>query len=379
MSLAIPIARALLVVASAWAIVGCRGHAKGGAPSSSASSGLPDLGPLANRPEVVARADDLAILGSRASGEEASRLLRRAADLRQRLWRIEGREADALEALELYAGVADKGGTDGCGARLDRALLEGELRADPSAAYRAVYHARVLATAAPCRDRADRTLAVLAAFRPLPNVLTEIERQARAEAGDGGAEDASPSPASVRIDRSGPVIVPTLSGQNLGPARITGIERYGARDAARIVVLVTRPTLFDVGFIPAGNQNPRLYVDIDGASYKGPLEYTVGGLVKRVRVGKRGKSTRVVLDLTSIVYRKVFYLPEPFRLVIDVLDRATCRHGARRVRDRPSHGASSGARSGSRRARSRRDGSRGSSREGRDPRHRPPGGAHFGS
>ena len=40
--------------------------------------------------------------------------------------------------------------------------------------------------------------------------------------------------------------------------------------------------------------------------------------MKRVRLGQRKDSTRVVLDLQESVYRKVFYLPEPFRLVIDV-------------------------------------------------------------
>ena len=37
-----------------------------------------------------------------------------------------------------------------------------------------------------------------------------------------------------------------------------------------------------------------------------------------MRVGKREKGTRVVLDLSAPAHRKVFYLPEPFRLVIDV-------------------------------------------------------------
>jgi N-acetylmuramoyl-L-alanine amidase len=305
--------RAMIVVAAA----GCGGHGSGVAPKSSSSAEAAELEVLGTRPEVVARADELAVAGSRASGAEASELTRRAADLRKRLWRLDGRETDALEALELYANVVDKGGDSACAARLDRALLEGELRADPSATYRAIYAARVLSSARECRDRADRALSVLAAWRPLPNVLTEIERQARSSAGDAGVVE--PTVGTVRMDPSGPVVVPTIAGQNLGPARITGVERYGAKDAARIVVFVTRPTLFDVGFIPAaGNKNPRLYVDVDGASYKGPLDFTVGGLVERVRIGKRGKSTRVVLDLTSSVYRKVFYLPEPFRLVIDV-------------------------------------------------------------
>ena len=61
--------------------------------------------------------------------------------------------------------------------------------------------------------------------------------------------------------------------------------------------------------LPAG---PYLRIEVLG------LTVDVGGLVERVRVGKQKDGTRVVLDLGQNVYRRVFYLPEPFRLVIDV-------------------------------------------------------------
>jgi N-acetylmuramoyl-L-alanine amidase len=52
----------------------------------------------------------------------------------------------------------------------------------------------------------------------------------------------------------------------------------------------------------------------------------VGGLVERVRQSRPGDvagragdpSTRIVLDLAGKAYRRIFYLPEPFRVVIDV-------------------------------------------------------------
>jgi len=115
--------------------------------------------------------------------------------------------------------------------------------------------------------------------------------------------------------------VPTLSAASArGPARITSIERYGARDAARIVVFMTHPTTFEVGFIgkQASDRGPRVFVDIARATYKGNTSFDVGGIVERVRVGHQPGATRIVLDLQSTVYRRVFYLPEPFRLVIDV-------------------------------------------------------------
>jgi len=317
-------ARALLVAAAL--LVGCH-PSKGTPPAPSASASAippPAHATLGARAEVVAEADALAVAGARAGGAAGASLTLAAANLRKRLWRVERREADALEAVELYRGLESGADDVACDARMDRALLEGELHADPSEAYRGVYRAQ-FAKNGKCGSRAEPVLATLAAFRPLPNVLAEIEREAGA--GDGGSADAAVAPAaSVRVDSNGPVVVPTLVGRELsGPARITSIERYGARDAARVVVFVTRPTLFEVGSLPAqgDKRGPRLYVDIDGASYKGRLEYAVGGLVERVRLGKRPKGTRVVLDLTSEVQRKIFYLPEPFRLVIDVSTRGT--------------------------------------------------------
>ncbi len=292
-------------------------------PTGSASASAQPRAPLSvlpSRAEAVAEADALAVAAGKASGNEATALSRSAAELRARLWRLEHREPDVLEALELYRGLESATGEGACLARLERALLEGEHKQSPAETYARAYRVKVGAESSACRERAENVLATLAAFRPLPNVLAEIDRQAGG--GDAGGADAGAARgANVRIDAHGPVVVPTLgAGKRAGPVRITNIERYGAKDAARVVVFVTHPTLFDVGFIPAEGaaRGPRLYVDIDGATYKGALEHKVGGLVERVRLGKREKGTRVVLDLAQAVHRKVFYLPEPFRLVIDV-------------------------------------------------------------
>jgi N-acetylmuramoyl-L-alanine amidase len=114
-------------------------------------------------------------------------------------------------------------------------------------------------------------------------------------------------------------VVPSVTAHSHEPARISSIERYGGEDAARVSVFVTRPTTFEVGVVAEQDgQPPRLFVDIHHASYAGKKSFDVGGLVQRVRVGAQKDATRVVLDLGRTVYRKVFYLPEPFRLVIDV-------------------------------------------------------------
>ncbi len=267
------------------------------------------------RAEAVALADSLALSGVRAEPAEGGRLTSMAARLRERLWRLERREADGLEAIELYDTVARTRPEEACEARVQQALLRGEIEQDPRVAYEGIYLQRARAGTGPCARRAAATLAVLAAFKPLPNVLADLDHEAAGERGQAARQ----KPAHATLDHQGAIVVPRVDSAPQGPLRITAVERYGSAEAARIVVNLTRPATFDVGFLARqGDVDPRLYVDIQGAKYKGPLDFEVGGLVKRVRLGQRKAGTRVVLDLERAAFRKIFYLPEPFRLVIDV-------------------------------------------------------------
>jgi N-acetylmuramoyl-L-alanine amidase len=144
------------------------------------------------------------------------------------------------------------------------------------------------------------------------------------------------------------VIAPNLpAGQRAGVPRILGVERYGAKDSARIVVLVSEPATYRAGLLRAEESGvgARLYVDIDRAETEGSSVYPVGGLVQRVRLGKHADGVRLVLDLEDAVERRVFYMPEPFRLVIDVARGTTgamLRSTGPRVLERvvidPGHG-----------------------------------------
>ncbi|HMR08042.1 MAG TPA: N-acetylmuramoyl-L-alanine amidase [Polyangiaceae bacterium] len=294
--------------------LGCPGARPRAAVGQVAEAGDP-FAILPSRAEVVAAADRLAVAGARATGAERAKMSIAAARLRTRMWRLERREADALEALELYAASA-KDPSLGCDAKLEAALLQGEVRRDPNETFRGVYTAQLNTKSDACKRRVAAVLETLAAFRPLPTVLSELEKKA-----SGVDAEAQPAPvAHASHDRTGPVVSPILpQAPPSGPVRITGIERYGSEDAARIVVSITHPVVFQVGFIPKdGDKKPRLYVDIAAARYKGKESYRVGGLVEQVRLGKHKTGTRVVLDLQQAVYRKIFYLPEPFRLVLDV-------------------------------------------------------------
>lgn len=67
---------------------------------------------------------------------------------------------------------------------------------------------------------------------------------------------------------------------------------------------------------------PRIYIDISGArlamSAKEPVAVD-DGLLRQVRVGQySAEIVRVVLDMTSLRDHKVFILPDPYRLVVDL-------------------------------------------------------------
>ncbi|HTQ05793.1 MAG TPA: N-acetylmuramoyl-L-alanine amidase [Polyangiaceae bacterium] len=287
---------------------------------------------LGTRADAVARADALAVSATHVSGDRAQRLVLEAAELREKLFRLEHREADGLEAVELFGQAVRVDPTRRCEPAVRQALLEAELKHDPALAYRRIDGERAQSSDARCRALCNEALVSLAAFR----------------------SDAVPPPSASAVSavgssapNSGPVVVPSKSGTSAEPASVTEIERYGAKDAARVVVHVTHPTLFEVRSLPAeGVNGPRLVVDLANTTAHQPKALPVGGLVERVRVGAQVSGTRVVLDLAQPAYRRVFYLPEPFRLVIDVskdppvgfADSAVGERAVRRVVLDPGHG-----------------------------------------
>jgi N-acetylmuramoyl-L-alanine amidase len=301
-----------------------------------ASSAIGFEAPLGPRPEVIARADALAIAGSRASGVERSRSLLLAASLRERLFRREHREPDGLEALELFRQVARAGGAERCAAERDRALLEGEINGDPHATYRALY-GLVSSAGSECRASIEAALAMLHAFKPSDSVLAQLDRASSVPSsvepsGSAPAASSSGAPTGSVEAPSGAVAV----------ADLTNVERYSAEDAARVVVFVSKPVRFEVGTLAAsGAAGPRLFVDLQGARFTGNRAYPASGLLERVRVAEGPHGSRVVLDLSAVAEHRVFYVPEPFRLIIDVAKRDPSLRPTRDVRRvvlDPGHG-----------------------------------------
>jgi N-acetylmuramoyl-L-alanine amidase len=300
------------VLVLAALVLACgRGSSPTEAPKGQAL-GSAGAGGLGARGEAVARADALVLAAAKLRGEPAASALREAAELREQLFRVERREADGLEAIELWGQVAEASSERACDATLRQATLEGELKRDPALAFRRIDAERELTSDARCRALCSEALASLAAF---PSARASATPSA---AGSEAVPVALPAASGAPVV-AGAVVVPERAGVKAEPGVITEIERYGAKDAARVVVHVTHPALFEVHALEGeGATAPRLVVDLANVSSKKSGALAVGGLVERVRVGAQATGTRVVLDLSRTAYHRVFYLPEPFRLVIDV-------------------------------------------------------------
>lgn len=355
---------------------------------------LDPAAPLPSRAEAVALSDALAITSHREGRTlEGARLALLAGDLRARLWRMDQSATDAREALELYAASVLAAGASelACDADLRRALLAGELGRDASATYRELYlasrrqaavggakdapsaaapspSARAAGSArARCLAEIDLALAQAVAFRPSRDAMRALEREGNLTA-DASlralpsappllAASAEATPARAVASAAAPsaagdvVVSPSEDAVAKGPVKIVGVEPFGGEDAARVVLRLSAPATFQVGALGAdgsAGKDARIFVDVARAGSKGLARETpVGGVVRRVRLGAHEGGTRVVLDLAGTVFRRVFYLPDPFRIVIDVSTRAPGAPGkiaegggrdVRRVAIDPGHG-----------------------------------------
>jgi len=341
--------------------------------------------PLPARAEVVALAHALAVASSKAGRtEEGTLLAATAAKLRELMWRREHAEADGREALELYRAAIRTGLPSAAACEYDRAraTLTGELAGRAEETYRALYIAiRRQESVKPgdtpsqaslaCITKMQAALGAASPFRPSASEMVELAKDADHEASIARQEIArrrgtvplasatitavpvspalSASASAAGIASSHVVVAPTKDAVGGGPVKLTSIQPYGSEDGARIVIQLSAPDTFDVGTLPAdGDKDARIYLDIAGAKSKGiKRDIEVGGAVRRVRVGARKNGTRVVLDIGQALYRRIFYLPSPFRIVIDVSSRPPSRPAAsapgtrrsvRRVVLDPGHG-----------------------------------------
>lgn len=123
-----------------------------------------------------------------------------------------------------------------------------------------------------------------------------------------------------------------LPSEMLGQAPLTRLTNvlpakyWSSKDYTRVVVQTSGPTAYREELLEkVGNRPRRLYLDFQNSyiepRYRSPIPIE-DGLLKRVRTGQFSPDTvRVVLDIESISDYKIFSLPDPFRVVIDVRGR----------------------------------------------------------
>jgi N-acetylmuramoyl-L-alanine amidase len=335
---------------------------------------------LPPRLDLVALCNEVAVASLDAEPSARAEVMSVAAALRARLWRADQADADGREAVELYGAAARAvtGAALGCESDRARALLLGEIERNAAVSYRELYlssrRQRALGEGddalRACTSALDRDLARVLAFRPSAEAMAELEREGDREAAtlrqqaaraDPSAAIATAPSATTSAQAGAPprldedvVVSPDAARIPEGPVQLTSIEPYGSEKSARVVIHLTGPAAFEVGTLGAdadAGKDRRIYLDIKNAKLKGALrELEVGGAVRRVRVGKRDGGARVVLDLSTSLYRRIFYLPEPFRIVVDVSTRPpiraqTTQGGARTVRRvalDPGHGGEDG-------------------------------------
>jgi N-acetylmuramoyl-L-alanine amidase len=280
------------------------------------------------------------------AGARAVELHALAASVLERVWRADGREQDAREAIDLYRSASrDVGVPGGCDAAVRAAELSGELARDASATYAELYRverrtARAQADGgvkdSSCSRAIDRSLTLLAAFRPPARVLESIDQGLLGE----GALAAAVAAADT-------------TGRVADVPQISRIEHWPGKESARVVLVLTRPARFRAGDFegppgsPGHPANLRMYVDLDGVEPgAAPHDARTNGIVTRVQTGTTTTGARVTLELDGQAFRRVFYLPEPYRVVIDIARHppgTTTGRGRRsveRVALDPGHGGS---------------------------------------
>lgn len=104
---------------------------------------------------------------------------------------------------------------------------------------------------------------------------------------------------------------------------ILPIKYWSSQEYTRIVVMAAGPITYKEVLLKEQAGHPRrLYIDFKG-SYISPEQRkqvpVEDGLLRQIRTDQSSADTvRVVLDIDSIDSYKIFSLPEPFRVVIDV-------------------------------------------------------------
>ncbi len=130
------------------------------------------------------------------------------------------------------------------------------------------------------------------------------------------------------------IMVSSSSSNNL--SYVLPVKYWSSDDYTRIVIMASGPVQYNDVLLEKTKDRPRrLYIDFLKSyiepQYRSPVPIE-DGLLRRIRTGQFSPDTvRVVLDLESIGNYKIFSLPDPFRVVIDVRGKGQKATDARPV------------------------------------------------
>lgn len=127
---------------------------------------------------------------------------------------------------------------------------------------------------------------------------------------------------SKEYDIALPKIMVSATGENK-LSYVLPVKYWSSDNYTRVVIMASGPVNYkEVLLEPSGDAPRRLYIDFKKSyiepQYRAPVPIK-DGLLERIRTGQNSPDTvRVVLDIESIGSYKIFSLPDPFRVVIDV-------------------------------------------------------------
>ncbi len=347
-----------VLLAIAMCVVACNGGSQGNDASSEApevasarAMTASDAGAMPPRAEALAVAESVEARAIKeGAGARAIELHALAGALFERVYRLEGKDQDAKEAIGAYEKASqDLKSPGACDAAMRGAALAGDAARDAQESYVAFYKLSrrlgllgatrskdadagddLAASQGSCAGRVSAAMASLEAFRPAARVLDAIDRGLEAQG------------AIVELDSG--VTAPR------GGAFVDRVEHWPGKDAARVVITLSRDAHFRTSDEAAANGAPqRIVIDVDGAALGARSQNVMrdvasSGIVTRVHVSTTTTGARITLDLDAgTVYRRVFNLPEPFRIIADVARRsprfdADHRRTVARIAIDPGHG-----------------------------------------
>jgi len=101
------------------------------------------------------------------------------------------------------------------------------------------------------------------------------------------------------------------------------VKYWSSEDYSRVIIKASGPVTYSAQLLEKTGDAPRrLYIDFQNSYieplYRSPVPVS-DGLLQQIRTGQNTQETvRVVLDIESISSYKIFSLPDPFRVVVDI-------------------------------------------------------------